>query len=541
MAEDTHIDDVQKKLEEIPGLSDRERDLLTSDTLIKKIMPVMGAFMETNIKANKDNESATTKAIRDLAEKTLASPGVTADLSTIMSYLKDGLWDGSAIDKSMDILREHWLFGPIMSVAIILMQIMGYASAYMGAASEKARQGANEDIQPFLLDVETLTEVFYRYPDSYNLVMNEMLKMGISDKKANIFLDTKLNQLPVDTLRFLYNRDLIDDGELDERLLKLRVNPEDIDNLKETFKVYPGPGDFVSFAVREVFSSEVSDTLGLNEGLPPEFVEEVRKTGMDEKYARMFWAAHWTPPSITNAFDMFHRKVIELEELQTLLKVQDYMPNYRDKLVEIAYKTPGRVDIRRFFRDGNISFDEMVELYEYNGLAPKYALLMAEWTEDEYGEESKERTKADVIGMYKIGLKTRQDSFELLQGVGYPSEIAEELIKRVDLEKADKKKAAKVKLWKKGFKADFYTESQVKGFMSGYGMQISEVEDLLDDWKIEKQAKLRLLNPAELKTIYKADLLTASDLISRLVSLGYPESDATLLQKAWSGDNEQKG
>lgn len=538
MAEQSIIDQIQTQLEAVPDLSDRERDLLTSNALIGKILPIMTAFVDTNVKANVRHENLTTKAIKELAESTLKAPDATADLSSILDYLKDGLWDGTAIDKSMNVLRTHWFFGPIMSLAIIILQIMGYASAYMGAAAEKSRQNANEDIQPFLLPVETLTEVFYRYPDSYNFVMQELLKMGVSDQRATVFMDTKLQLLPLDTLRFLYNRDFIGKGELEERLLKMRVDPNDLDLVKETLKIYPGIGDLITYAVREVFSPEIAAKLGLYEDLPSDFVEEAVKTGLEEKYARMAWAAHWNPPSLTNAFDMFHRKVIEREELETLLKVQDYMPNYRDKLVKIAYTTPGRVDIRRFFRDQAITYEEMVELYEFRGLDPKYAVLMADWTEDEYGEESKERTKGDVIGMYKIGLKTRQEGLDLLQGVGYPFDIADELLKRVDLEKAEKKKGSKLKLWKKGFVNDFYTESEIKVFMSSYGISIGEVSDLIDDWKIEKQTKLRLLTPQQLKEIYSKQLINKQDLITRLVSLGYPQSDALLLQKAWGPDNE---
>lgn len=534
MAYQDNLDAIKARIKAIPDLTETEREVLLSDTIIQRVLPIATAFVAENVTKTQAVKDLTGEKVRELSDKILEDTGIWEGTKDFLDKLRDGIFDQSYLDDGVENITHHWFFGPIATVAIIIAQVATMVTSYVSVTAEKSRQIANKDIQPFLLDLPSLVEEVFRHPQNYAFVWEEMRRMGITDKKIEIYLDNQHLLLPLEVLKLLWNRGLMGNDEVTERLKTLKIHPDDIPSIKDTFYSYPGPGDLVRFAVREVFSEELASQLGLFEGLPEEFVEAARKTGIREIDAKRFWGAHWNPPSLQNAFTMFHRGVISREELEGLLKVQDYMPNYRDKLVQIAYQPITRVDIRRLYRDQAIEYEEMVLRYEYIGYAPNDAILLANWTESEYGEETKERTKADVLRLFKLGSIGSDYAINLLINIGYPEEIAEEFIERVNLEIAEKKKKDKLKLWKKGFVNDFYTESKIRSLMGAFGMETIEIEDIVDDWKIEKSMKLRLLTPQQLEKIYAKDLLSKEDILTRLVSIGYTEEDALLLRESWS-------
>ena len=49
---------------------------------------------------------------------------------------------------------------------------------------------------------------------------------------------------------------------------------------------------------------------------------------------------------------MLHRGVIDTAELDMLLRAQDVMPFWRDRLTAIAYRPLTRVDVRRMYKQG---------------------------------------------------------------------------------------------------------------------------------------------------------------------------------------------
>ncbi|GAH79863.1 unnamed protein product, partial [marine sediment metagenome] len=71
------------------------------------------------------------------------------------------------------------------------------------------------------------------------------------------------------------------------------------------------------------------------------------KKGLSKEWSERYWAAHWNLPSPQQGFEMLHRGVINVSELNMLLRALDVMPFWRDKLTAIAFRRLTRVDIRR--------------------------------------------------------------------------------------------------------------------------------------------------------------------------------------------------
>ncbi|GAI91377.1 unnamed protein product, partial [marine sediment metagenome] len=124
--------------------------------------------------------------------------------------------------------------------------------------------------------------------------------------------------------------------------------------LEKLAKRIPGPGDLVTFALREVWRPDLRPEL-LSPNAPGRYYELMAKQGYSREFAEDYWASHWVLPSVRQGFEMFWR-IPEFTEtdLRALLTRLDILPRYHDNLMAIAYAPWTRVDIRRMHKVGTI-------------------------------------------------------------------------------------------------------------------------------------------------------------------------------------------
>ena len=154
-----------------------------------------------------------------------------------------------------------------------------------------------------------------------------------------------------------YFDDLRDQGWSDDR----------IDALKFFTEIIPGVSDLVRMAVREAFTPEIAEKFGQYQDYPEAITEWGEKQGLSKEWLTRYWAAHWDLPAPTQGFEMLHRGVIDEDTLKMLLRALDVMPFWRDKLIDISWNIPTRVDIRRFFDMRTIDEARLRELYAAMG------------------------------------------------------------------------------------------------------------------------------------------------------------------------------
>lgn len=534
MADQENIDSLKKRLEGVPDLTDRERDILTSTTLLTKIMPLMSAFVTENVTQVQKVKDKTGESMAALAKSLLESPGDLPDIQNFVGQIWEGNYDGRWVNELIKKLAGHWLAGPLLSLVVAALHTGTSAYGFLSVSAEKTRQTANELIKPYILDLGSLVEEYFRHPNNYAFVLDQMRKTGIDDNKIGVFLDNQTNLLPLDMLRILWNREEISDDDFSESLRKQRFNPDDFDLIKTAMKQYPSMSDFVLFSVREAYDDQFVQDAGLGQDMPNEFVEDAKKAGFAEDYIPKYWYSHWVPPSAGQAYTMLHRGLIDEEELNTLLRINDIMPNYREKMMKIAYNTVGRVDIRRFYQDGVVEYEKMYELYLASGQSPENAELMSEWTELHYGEDRRQRTRTDILKLYKLGTYSRQQAIDGVADIGYSLDISEEFVDRVDLEALEKRKANKLKIWRKGFINYVFDEQQVRKFMTDLGVKKREADDNVDEWKVDRDSKIRFLALKDIEKMFMANIMNKDEVEEELSIQGYSQIDSQRLIQLWS-------
>lgn len=282
----------------------------------------------------------------------------------------------------------------------------------------------------------------------------------------------------------LWNRGVITESDVDRGLRQSDLKPEWYDAFKQLRFVMYTPSDLVRFMVREVFTPEIAGQYGLEEDFPTQAVALAQLIGLSPELIRQYWMAHWELPSTEQGYRMLHRGVITDSDMDVLLRAKDVMPFWRDKVKEIAYLVPGRVDLRRMYRAGVI-------------------------------------TRAEVLQGYK--------------DLGYSADHAETLTRFADAEKAAGGTSAR---WLTRAKSRLYTvahDEYMDGSIDGararqllaqVGASPDEADEILAVWSTEQEIARLELSPAQIKKAFRRGLYDRDVAIRELVERQMTAEDA---------------
>jgi len=238
-----------------------------------------------------------------------------------------------------------------------------------------------------------------------------------------------------------YHRGDVTDPDAKILLGKLGFKDSTISLILSNAEVIPGVGDLVQMAVREAWDDGIADRYKYDADFSTEFGDWVEKQGMDRGWAQKYWRAHWQLPSVTLGFDMYHRGIIGEGELKGLLRTADYPAGWRDKMVSAAYHPITRVDVRRFYRLGILSYEQLIDRYKMLGYNQEDATLMADFTvkyespdpEDEAGKV-RELTRGVIEKAYRLGKITRDEAVTKLLELRYDEDSINLSLSLVDMQ-----------------------------------------------------------------------------------------------------------
>ncbi len=320
--------------------------------------------------------------------------------------------------------------GPLMILAIVMIvaTVIQAVQAIWIPAQKEMSYVEEKVAQTFRLDPISVITAWWRDPVKYADLFNDLKDQGWSDTR--------------------------------------------IEALKFFTKFYPSPGDLVHWQAREVFEPKMVDKYGLKDELGELKRDAFYKAGMTNDQIDNYWMAHWEHPELRTIIEMLRRTDFTEDDMRAWFRLVEIPPYWRDKLIEISYEVPTRVDVRRFWDMRTIDEARLREIYSWQGYHGKDLDDYVLWTK-----------------VY----------------TAFPDLIAR---------------------WKNGW----ITLDDVKRELTGYGMPEARVSELIET-KIESTGAERTTNERDLtKTeIYKGvkkELITWGEGIELLMDLGYDEDEA---------------
>lgn len=407
--------------------------------------------------------------------------------------------------------------GFILRAAVFFVAIRSLIFGGLEPLQRWANYNADMSLRSFLPDPSTLGFMRHIGIMSDEGFQDSMKKLGLHDKLIPLYLELA-RRIP-NTGEIIAGRwrGEISDAEFADLLKRQGYNQDSIDLYKELSKQLPPLSDLIHMLVRDAFNDSAASTYGYDEDFPQEINEFFAKQGYDPDWAKRYWRSHWNLPSPTQGYEMLHRGLIDLADLDTLLKISDYPPFWRDKLRDISYNVMTRVDVRRLLQAGLIDEAKTLETYKRMGYTPEDAELLTQFAVMGITQEERDLTKTDVLNLYEEGLIDRSETAGNLVKMGYDSAEAENILKLSDVNIAKATRTDLVSFTKEKFLAKQIDENTARSELSQIGLKSQSVDRYLLNWNRATEIEAALPSLADVKKWYLLDYIDETKLRSFLV------------------------
>jgi len=379
--------------------------------------------------------------------------------------------------------------------------------------------------------------------------IENIVKQAINYKHPSRFMD-------VNSAIKLWLRKQLDDVGM---IFYLKIEgflDSEIIRIMESLKPLVPPSDMIRMVVKEAFTPElVKDLIG-DEKTPERFTKEIAKWGYSEQVATDYWTAHYDPLGKGEFEEMLHRLhpdqlAVELQRgeitqaeatelqfdekfLDRMYKLKDVYPALRPRLRHISYKTPTRIDIRRFEDFGIIDDDILTYFNRALGYAPWVAELMTLYTKIANALQ-------DIKPFVQKGIWGEKEVKEALLKKGAPVETAVKLTTRMmrfsKAERVEKNRDLTLGYYQRSFKIGFRTRAELEPMILGLNYDIDETKFILDLWEAEikldtaetKAKDLKLTRSVIEKRYTLENGANRATRKKELVLIGYDETEADFL------------
>jgi len=316
---------------------------------------------------------------------------------------------------------------------------------------------------------------------------------------------------------------------LDMELRKIGIHPNYAQIYKELAYQIPPVADIITMAVREAFTPDIAAKFGQYQDYPAELEQWGVKKGLSKEWTQRYWAAHWALPSPQQGFEMLHRGVIDYTELDMLLRAQDVMPFWRDKLIQIAYRRLTRVDIRRMYKQGVLSESDVLESYLEHGYNEENAARMTEFTIKQTLATLSKFTSGDIIKAYSDRMIDRGTAIGLLGDIGVRAEDANYIVSTAEYKRLWAFTNDQIAGIRNLYKKRMYDENDTRDKLARLNLPADQINVLMQQWHYEKVEELDATwTTAQTLKFLKRKLITPDRARRELYLNGYDDEHINL-------------
>lgn len=345
----------------------------------------------------------------------------------------------------------------------------------------------------------------------------------VRQESMKVFKPTLLS--PTDSIIAKW-RGKFTDTRLKDELHQAGYNDERIETLEEINRFLPPINDLIRFQVRDVFREEIVKKYGYDQGfseIQAALKPWADKLGVDTDVLKLYWRAHWDLPSLTSAYEMYHRGFMTEAELRDLLKINDMAPEYVDKLIKISHSPYTRVDVRRMFDAGVLNRAQVKRAYLDIGYDEEHAENLTKWTEKDVLGEDLNLSKSEILNLYEQGALTRQKAVTELQKLGYDAEESDLILKLEDNKTEQKLKDRDKKVISNQYYYNQISRNDAEKALNALNLSEREKSLTLSEVEARIREKVKLPTKADLEKWYSAGLISENEFIQEMKALGYAD------------------
>lgn len=350
---------------------------------------------------------------------------------------------------------------------------------------------------------------------------------------------------------YLTNR--MDKVEFETSLRAIGYTASAIPRIEEWTMPYPSVQDFLTFIVREAFDKEAVAIQGMDDGFSDVYAEAGKHLKISEDVLKWYWRSHWVLPSPQMAFEFRHRldpdvlavlgsKYSDMglnpselefkgEDLDRLLKYNDYMPSYRGRIEAITYQPLTRVDLRRIYALGLIDDMELEARLRELGYSRKDAQLMKEFYKEYTAGSDKDLSKSEILNIYEESIITREEALGLLEGLKYSPEEADYILSIRDSRIKRKEIKTDIEDISMRYTAGQITITEAETELNALGLSASSVKYYKGKIQKAKNRVIKQPSKSDLDRWVSLLYITPEEYKNRLESMGYASGDIQIYLK----------
>ena len=426
--------------------------------------------------------------------------------------------------------RTPIMFAAAMAILVPFL-LAPIVSRVISPVLDELSQEVAQLVTPTLIPPTDAIDLFVRGVIDEAKLDKEMGEAGYSRERIDLLLTGARRLLGAGDYVTMWLRDIISEDQFDRLLGMQRITSQDQERIKDAAFFIPPVQDLIRMAVREVFDPSIREQFQLDANFPSAFERPAKQQGVSAEWARNYWAAHWVLPNVTQAFSMLHRRVIDANDLDLLLRAQDVMPFWRDKLTQIAFHPLTRVDLRRMHKLGVLDSAELQIRYEALGFAPDDAALMVQFTEAFNSEspadvavELEGLTRSTILSMMDDGILSEPDAQAALIDLGISDAAARLFITQRRLESERRGRAETVANTVRLAKGGHITLAEAQDTLGRLGLTATEIalatQRIIDD----RGVRDKLPTMAQLNKMLAADIIAVEQWREAVGGLGFSDA-----------------
>lgn len=337
-------------------------------------------------------------------------------------------------------------------------------------------------------------------------------------------------------------RGLITREDANEWFAKFGYTDEWISKVEELFKFLPSPEALVNWQAKEVFEPKMIEHYGLGSEFDELDLSLFEKVGVSQEQAFNFWVAHWKHPEWQSITDMYHRGLIEYEDIERWFRLVEIPPYWRDKMIGISWDLPNRIETRMMARYGLVDKQWLVDHLKRIGLHEDYRDIAADFM-------LAMGIRTDLSSRYGKGWITAEEVKSEIQKTGLTEQIGDRLyqwiVDNTQNERTETEKKATKSEIIKGVKKEIITRDEGLSLLQDLGYGSEEADFVLNvndcaEGVIEIKATERDLTKADILNALKNGNIGVNETITMLEGIGYDRQESILLilyKMKWSDED----
>ena len=349
----------------------------------------------------------------------------------------------------------------------------------------------------------------------------------------------------------LYRRGIIP-GDYADKALRANgiLNQNEANMLYRATESMPSVSDIVRFMVRDADDNAVAAKYGTDAAFEAKYGEQLkswaRGQGITDDVLKYYWRSHWEIPSNTALFEMLHRlrpnrqssngttgPTVTTEDIKDALVVNDMLPFWAERMIEISYRPLTRTDAQRAFFIDALSEQELKDAYLDIGYSDSNADKLVRFTKQLKAQRKQAKGGTEkatsVLKYYKNWLIGETEARQRLVNGGLSEQGAMEALAIADNQRKNESQLLCIKGVKSKYKKYQITDLQAQQELTAIGMAVENIAPTIRNWNCERSFKPKELTLAQVCKAYQNNLIDDVEYRRRLSAIGYMEDESGIL------------